>query len=390
MFHRVVVVSRRAASSRRVPSRSHDRACRVGLSPCGASHDDGAGEAGGGAAEAGSRGGRRSARDKRGSCRRRGHAPTGGSERDVVTACPWAAGNGAPYPTRAGAVDGAKVDADGAGRGGDRAMGEPAERIRRATADGRIRPASPGPALSRRSRRRRARRGDRLRIRASSGSPMPDTTRVPMERLFGADFVDVRVHAGDEADNLNRMLGARAFTVGSDIFLSGSAPPAETPDGTHLLAHELTHVLQQRERHAARTVRRAVGFEFEDGSWSAFQLQPGSWLRNPWTWGWAYSGKVAPPGTEKSDEERVVDQFTGKNIWAQAGGSHINAAARRVQPADGAEEGHAAPWHRIRHRARRALHDRRLHQPDGSRDRHRAVSRDRSRARCAQRRGRST
>jgi hypothetical protein len=170
--------------------------------------------------------------------------------------------------------------------------------------------------------------GTESRIRASSGSPMAAPTRARMEAAFGADFADVRVHTGDEADDLNRSVAARAFTVGSDIFLSSEAARSDTRDGLHLLAHELTHVVQQRDGHAARTLRRAVGFEFEDGSWSTFQLQPGSWLRNPAGWGWnmVYGGNVAAPGTEKSDDDRLADQFTGKNIWSDgAGGGHINS-----------------------------------------------------------------
>jgi Domain of unknown function (DUF4157) len=75
-----------------------------------------------------------------------------------------------------------------------------------------------------------------------SGAPLDDQTRTSMEGTLGASFGDVRVHAGNDADTLNRRLTARAFTTGSDIFLRGDASTADT----HLMAHELTHVVQQR------------------------------------------------------------------------------------------------------------------------------------------------
>jgi hypothetical protein len=69
-----------------------------------------------------------------------------------------------------------------------------------------------------------------------------------MERGFGHDFRDVRVHAGPSDGALAQRINARAFTVGSDVFF---APGQFRPDsfgGQRLLAHELTHVVQQRTR----------------------------------------------------------------------------------------------------------------------------------------------
>ena len=68
---------------------------------------------------------------------------------------------------------------------------------------------------------------------------------------MGSDFSSVRIHTGQESDSLNRSLSARAFTTGSDIFFrSGEYNPGST-QGQQLLAHELTHVVQQ----GAATVR---------------------------------------------------------------------------------------------------------------------------------------
>lgn len=78
--------------------------------------------------------------------------------------------------------------------------------------------------------------------RTGQGFPLPAAVRGSLERFFGADFSDVRIHLGPEA----LAHGALAFATGSDLhFVPGFYAP-ETPWGRHLLAHELTHVLQQR------------------------------------------------------------------------------------------------------------------------------------------------
>ncbi len=74
------------------------------------------------------------------------------------------------------------------------------------------------------------------------GSSLDEGTRAEMEGALGASFADVRVHTGSEAAQLNRSLGAKAFTTGSDVFFGEGASPADRG----LLAHELTHVVQQR------------------------------------------------------------------------------------------------------------------------------------------------
>jgi hypothetical protein len=78
-----------------------------------------------------------------------------------------------------------------------------------------------------------------------SGQAIPEETRNFLEPRFGQDFSDVRVHTGAEADNLNNNLQAKAFTTGSDIFFRDGDYNPNSSDGRELLAHELTHVVQQ-------------------------------------------------------------------------------------------------------------------------------------------------
>ncbi len=81
----------------------------------------------------------------------------------------------------------------------------------------------------------------RIQSERSGGSPLPEPTRNFMEERFGADFSQVRVHTGAEAVQLNREVGAVAFTSGRDIFLSDASLATDEK----LMGHELTHTLQQ-------------------------------------------------------------------------------------------------------------------------------------------------
>jgi hypothetical protein len=88
----------------------------------------------------------------------------------------------------------------------------------------------------------------------ASQGPIPEQVRAPMEHAMGADFGDVRLHTDSRADRLNRALGATAFTLGRDIFFRrGEADFASRP-GRGVLAHELTHVVQQQDSPGAEGV----------------------------------------------------------------------------------------------------------------------------------------
>ncbi|MFW6063009.1 MAG: DUF4157 domain-containing protein [Chloroflexota bacterium] len=101
-----------------------------------------------------------------------------------------------------------------------------------------------------------------IRQARGNGQRMPTSVRRSMERAFGADFGNVRVHTGSQSDRLNRAISARAFTTGSDIFFRQGAYDPHSRSGQQLLAHELTHVVQQRTGPAG-SLQRAIGMEFE-------------------------------------------------------------------------------------------------------------------------------
>jgi hypothetical protein len=86
----------------------------------------------------------------------------------------------------------------------------------------------------------------RIEQEQGGGAALDGATRARMEARFGHRFEDVRIHADDEADTLNRALDARAFTLGRDVFFSQEATSTGPDNREQVLAHELTHVVQQR------------------------------------------------------------------------------------------------------------------------------------------------
>ncbi len=79
----------------------------------------------------------------------------------------------------------------------------------------------------------------------SGGAALDNGVRRAMEGAFGADFSQVRVHSGSASSELNDRVQAKAFTIGNDIFFRDGVPDARTNHGQELLAHELTHTVQQ-------------------------------------------------------------------------------------------------------------------------------------------------
>lgn len=91
----------------------------------------------------------------------------------------------------------------------------------------------------------------------SSGAPLPLSVRRFMEPRFKADFSGVRIHTGAKAAQLSRQLNAQAFTVGNQIFFGKDRFRPESADGQELIAHELTHTIQQGAAQQQPTVHRS-------------------------------------------------------------------------------------------------------------------------------------
>ena len=94
----------------------------------------------------------------------------------------------------------------------------------------------------------------RIALTRGRGAALPDGVRAPMEAAFGADFSGVRVHAGSA---LPGRVASTAFTLGRDIHFAPGAYEPDRPSGQWLLAHELTHVVQQGGRPSPGIQRHA-------------------------------------------------------------------------------------------------------------------------------------
>ncbi len=85
----------------------------------------------------------------------------------------------------------------------------------------------------------------RIAARRGSGSPMAGSTQHFMQAHFQRDFSGVRIHNDAEAHQISQQLNAQAFTLGRDIYFNSGRYNPNSREGQHLLAHELTHVVQQ-------------------------------------------------------------------------------------------------------------------------------------------------
>ncbi len=84
-----------------------------------------------------------------------------------------------------------------------------------------------------------------IRSKRGSGQSLDGDIAAKAGGVMGQDLGDVRVHTDSQSDNLNKQLGAKAFTTGNDIFFRSGAYEPGSSDGQRLIAHELTHVVQQ-------------------------------------------------------------------------------------------------------------------------------------------------
>lgn len=98
-----------------------------------------------------------------------------------------------------------------------------------------------------------------------AGSPLPRTVRQNMEQRFGHDFSQVRVHSSASAAESARDVNAQAYTVGHNIVFGAGRFAPDTQPGQRLLAHELTHVVQQRGGFSPAIQRQPEGEDKEKG-----------------------------------------------------------------------------------------------------------------------------
>lgn len=112
----------------------------------------------------------------------------------------------------------------------------------------------------------------RVRAAEGCGGPLGETERAFFEPRFGADLSRVRIYRDEKAAELAGELNAKAFTVGQAIFFGENQYQPETDMGRRLMAHELTHVLQQSRAVPAMRVQRHCGGPEGDFDLSASRI----------------------------------------------------------------------------------------------------------------------
>lgn len=101
---------------------------------------------------------------------------------------------------------------------------------------------------------------DRIQTMRGGGQPLTSSAREHFEPRFGQDLSKVRIHSNSESAEMARALNAQAFTTGSDVFFGENKFTPGTREGNRLLAHELTHTIQQgaaAQSPGARPIMRA-------------------------------------------------------------------------------------------------------------------------------------
>ncbi len=100
--------------------------------------------------------------------------------------------------------------------------------------------------------------GDKLSSKAGKGMPMAGNIKSQMESGFGADFSGVNIHTDSDAISMSKELGAQAFTHGNDIYFNEGKYNTGSTSGKHLLAHELTHTVQQGASVQGNIISRSI------------------------------------------------------------------------------------------------------------------------------------
>src|SRR5438477_4385688 len=175
-------------------------------------------------------------------------------------------------------------------------------------------------------------------VGSGGGSPLDRETRGFMESRLGADFGDVRIHTDSKASESAKSVQAHAYTVGNDVvFQSGKYSP-ESDSGKRMLAHELTHVVQQRSGPVAGTPapggikvsHPADSFEqaAESSADRVMSSAPAAQLATA----------AAPPSIQREGEEEDEVQGTFVQREGEAGEEEEEVAQTSIQREAAGEE----------------------------------------------------
>jgi Domain of unknown function (DUF4157) len=170
-----------------------------------------------------------------------------------------------------------------------------------------------------------------LKNTAGKGSKLPAKTMHEMNNSFGADFSNVRVHNDSEAVNMNKELNAQAFTHGRDIYFNEGKFDPNSAQGKFLLAHELTHVVQQGAGQPADEVQRKK-IDHRALTWGDFM---GKVPKNP--------GFDAATSSDITDFDSSLYPF--KPLTAAASGAIAHVGSKNVNCEKGMDKDKHADMH---------------------------------------------
>lgn len=132
----------------------------------------------------------------------------------------------------------------------------------------------------------------RIQSMRGKGTPLPDGERQFFEDRMGADFSGVRIHTNSDAVETSQQIQAKAYTIGNDIAFNDGEYRPGTENGRHLLAHELTHTIQQGAVGALATPASPIGIQrlsFDD-------------VANTFDAGLEYAGDMVESGIDAAGE----------------------------------------------------------------------------------------
>jgi hypothetical protein len=146
------------------------------------------------------------------------------------------------------------------------------------------------------------------------GQPLDAGLQRSMGQAMGADFSGVKVHTDAQSDQLNQSIQAKAFTTGQDVFFRQGAYDPGSRGGQELIAHELTHVVQQSGGAGKASIQRWFYVEsqdqegyrrVDDKEWDAtkYEVSPKSKLRNGWVFHNLYRRKEVGSETRQETEQ---------------------------------------------------------------------------------------
>ena len=117
-------------------------------------------------------------------------------------------------------------------------------------------------------------------VLAASGQRLDADTRAFFESRFGHDFSNVRIHSDAEAQQSANEVNASAYTVGNDIVFGAGRYQPRTHEGRRLIAHELTHVIQQHAGSTSGKLMQRAQIPYGQISWADFKASPPN-TKNP-------------------------------------------------------------------------------------------------------------